>query len=89
MRESKGFIAVPPGATIKEQIDDLGMTQMEFASRMGLPEEHVSKLIYGDVQLTTDVAERLELVLGVPAGFWNNLEAIYQQKLEKVRAENQ
>ncbi|HJI72978.1 MAG TPA: helix-turn-helix domain-containing protein [Veillonellaceae bacterium] len=89
MQESKSFIAVPPGATIKEQIDDRGMTQKEFASRMDLSEKHVSKLIHGDVQLTTDVAERLELVLGVPASFWNNLEAIYKEKLEKVRAENQ
>ena len=29
--ESKSYIATPPGATIKEQLDDYGMTQKEFA----------------------------------------------------------
>ena len=38
--------------------------------------------------LTPEVAVRLETVLGVPAKFWNNLEAIYREKLVKVEAEN-
>lgn len=66
--ESKSYIATPPGATIKEQLDDRGMTQKEFASRMGLSEKHVSKLMNGDVHLTPEMAERLELVLGVRVG---------------------
>lgn len=87
MLESKSYIAIPPGATIKEQLDDRGMTQKEFSSRMGLSEKHVSKLMNGDVHLTPEMAERLELVLGLPARFWNNLEAIYQEKLVKAKKE--
>ena len=64
------------------------MSQKEFAARMDMSEKHISKLINGDVQLTPDVAVRLEMVLGVPAKFWNNLEAIYREKLIKVEAEN-
>lgn len=41
-----------------------------------------------EIQLTPDVALRLETVLGVPAGFWNNLEAQYREKLIRVEAEN-
>jgi HTH-type transcriptional regulator/antitoxin HigA len=55
---------------------------------MDMSEKHISKLINGDVQLTPEVAVRLEVVLGVPAKFWNNLEAIYREKLIKVKAEN-
>jgi HTH-type transcriptional regulator / antitoxin HigA len=87
--ESKNFIATPPGETIKEQLEDRGMTQKEFAARMGMSEKHISKLINGEVHLVPDVAEKLELVLGVPARFWNKLEAIYQEKLVKVRNENE
>ena len=89
MLESKSYIATPPGATIKEQLDNRGMTQKEFASRMGMSEKHISKLINGDVHLTPDVAERLEMVLNIPASFWNKLEAIYQEKLTKVKNENE
>lgn len=88
MVRSRSFIATPPGATIKEQLKDRGMSQKEFAARMNLSEKHISKLINGEVQLTADVAVRLETVLGVPAKFWSQLEAIYREKIVKAEAEN-
>ena len=87
MVRSRSIIATPPGATIKEQLKDRGMSQKEFAARMDMSEKHISKLINGEVQLTPEVAVRLEMVLGVPAKFWNNLEAIYREKLIKAEAE--
>lgn len=87
MTKKHDFIATPPGATIREQLEDRGMSQKEFASRMNISEKHISKLINGEVQLTTDVAIRLETVLGVPAHFWTTLEAIYREKLLKHEAE--
>ena len=88
MMRSKSVIATPPGATIKEQLVDRKMSQKEFAARMDMSEKHISKLINGEVQLTTDMALRLEMVLGIPAQFWCNLEAIYREKLAKIEAEN-
>jgi len=88
MARSRSLIATPPGATIKEQLVDRGMSQKEFAVRMDMSEKHISKLINGEVQLTADVAVRLEMVLGIPAKFWNNLEAIYREKLIRVEVEN-
>lgn len=89
MVRSRNYIATPPGATIKEQLVDRGMSQKEFADRMGMSQKHISHLINGDVQLTPDMALRLEMVLGVPAQFWSNLESIYREKLAKVKAENE
>lgn len=88
MVRSRTFIATPPGATIKEQLNDREMSQKEFSARMDMSEKHISRLINGDVQLTPEVAVKLEMVLGVSAKFWNNLEAIYREKLVKVEAEN-
>ena len=87
MMHSKNFIAVPPGATIKEQLSDRGLTQKEFARRMDMSEKHISHLINGDVELTPQVALRLEYVLGLPASFWNNLEAKYQEQKVRVKEE--
>lgn len=89
MIRSKTVVATPPGATIKEQLVDRGMSQKEFAIRMDMSEKHISRLINGEVQLTSDVAMRLEMVLGLPALFWSNLESIYREKLLKVQAENE
>lgn len=88
MLKSKTYIAIPPGVTIKEQLEDRGITQKEFAARMGMSEKHISKLINGEVALTHDVANRLEFVLGMPAKFWNNLEAIYREQILKASEEN-
>lgn len=85
---SRTIIATPPGATIREQLEDRGMTQKEFAVRMDMSEKHISQLINGDVRLTPSVALRLESVLGVPASFWNNLEIRYREKLLQVEEEN-
>lgn len=89
MLKSKTVIAIPPGATIKEQLDDRNMSQKEFAKRMDMSEKHISKLINGEVLLTTDMALNLEMVLGLPASFWSNLESLYREKLAKVIVENE
>lgn len=84
MVQSRQYIAIPPGATIKEQLDDRGMTQKEFGERMGLSEKHTSNLINGEVELTSEVALKLSSVLGLTASFWNNLEMIYREQLVLV-----
>ena len=84
---SKNFIAIPPGETIREQLENRGMTQKEFAQRMDMSEKHISNLINGKVELTIEMALRLEAVFGIPASFWSNLERIYREKLVRVEHE--
>lgn len=88
MARSKTYIATPPGATIKEQLEYRGMSQREFAKRMDYSEKFISQLINGQVELTPNTAHRLEMVLGVPSAFWMNLEARYREKLLQVEEEN-
>ena len=86
--KSENYIAIPPGATIKEQLNDRGLTQKEFALRMELSEKHISKLINGQASLTSEVAMKLEMVLGIKMRFWLNLENLYQEAKKKVEYEN-
>jgi len=87
MLHSKNTIAIPPGETIREQLDNRGVDQKEFALRMDMTEKHISHLINGKVELTYDVSLRLESVLGIPAEFWNRLEAKYREDLARVITE--
>jgi HTH-type transcriptional regulator/antitoxin HigA len=87
MLHSANAVAIAPGETLREQLEIRGMSQKEFAARIGMTEKHISHLINGKVELTKDVALRLEFVLGLPAHFWNNLEAIYREQLVRVKAE--
>lgn len=87
MISNDNIVAIPPGFTIKEQLINRNMNQKEFAIRMGMSQKHISRLINGEVQLTIDVALRLESVLGVDAKFWCNLESIYREKIARIEEE--
>lgn len=87
-RMSENYVAIPPGTTIEEQIEDCNMTKQEFAKKMGMSECFIDDLIDGNVLLTNEIAAKLEKVLGVDAYFWKNLEAGYREDLVKVNREN-
>jgi HTH-type transcriptional regulator/antitoxin HigA len=79
-------LAIPPGETIQEILDERGMTQRELADRLQVTTKHVNKLIKGTASLTYDMAIKMESVLDIPASFWNNLEMKYQDTLARNQA---
>lgn len=72
--------AFPPGDTLLETIEALGLTQKELAARMGRPLKTINEIIKGSTQIMPDTALQLEKVTGVPAAFWNNAEANYRER---------
>jgi HTH-type transcriptional regulator/antitoxin HigA len=78
--------AVAPGETLRELLEERGMSQRDLARRSGLSPKHVNKLLQGLVPLSADVAVRLERVTGTPARLWNALEAGYRSDLERIRS---
>lgn len=76
--------AVPPGATLAETLDAIGMDQRELARRADLAEKTVSQIINGHAPITHETAIKLERVTGVPARMWNNLETAYQERGARI-----
>ncbi|MDO9229710.1 MAG: helix-turn-helix domain-containing protein [Syntrophales bacterium] len=76
--------AVPPGKTLKEIMVSLGMSQREMAMRTGLTVQTLIRIFKGDQPISYETANRLELVTGVPARYWNNLELQYQEQLTRL-----
>ena len=76
--------AVPPGETLKETLEALGMTQKQLARRTGMTEKTISEIINAKAPITPRTALHLEKVLNIPAGFWNNLENNYRERLAKL-----
>ncbi len=74
---------VPPGETIRELLEERGMTQAELARRMGRPESTISQIINGKKKIEPETALQLERVLGMTAGFWARLEANYRVNLAR------
>lgn len=81
--------AVPPGETLAETIDSLGMSQKELATRTGMTEQSISRMLKGAQPITFETANKLELATGVPASFWNSLESNYREQLSKLAERDQ
>ncbi|ETA81381.1 HigA family addiction module antitoxin [Youngiibacter fragilis] len=80
-------VAVPPGETIRENMEFLGMNQKELAARLDITEKHLSNVLGGISPITYDTAIKLEHVIGPSAEFWLELETGYQ--LNKLRIEEE
>lgn len=76
--------AVAPGDTLREVLDGLSMTQKELATRTGLTEQTIVRIIKGLQPITFETAIKLEMVTSVPARMWNNLEMQYREQLSKI-----
>jgi addiction module HigA family antidote len=77
--------AVAPGETLHEVIEGLSMTQKELAKRTGLTEQTIIRILKGIQPITFETANKLEMVTGVPARMWNNLEMQYREQLSKIK----
>ncbi|MFZ2396245.1 MAG: helix-turn-helix domain-containing protein [Smithella sp.] len=76
--------AVCPGETLQEIMESFNMSQKELAVRAGLTVQSLNRIFKGEQPITYESANRLELATGVPARYWNNLEAQYREHLAKV-----
>lgn len=74
----------PPGETLRELLDERGISQAELALRMGRPRKTISEIINGKAAITHETALQLELVLGAPADFWNSRERLYRAYLASL-----
>ncbi|MBZ5552719.1 MAG: HigA family addiction module antidote protein [Acidobacteriia bacterium] len=83
--EFKPDYAVPPGATLLETIQSLGLSQAELAKRTGRPLKTINEIIKGKAAITAETALQLEHVLALPASFWNNLERNYRQTIASLK----
>ena len=82
-------LAIPPGETLAEILEDRCMPQNELATRTGVSPKHINEIIQGKAAISHDMALRLENVLGVSASFWNNLETNYRETLARLALDEQ
>lgn len=78
-----------PGQTISDILDERGMSESDLADLMGRSHEYVQRLIEGRVIITSQVAERLAMILGPSAIFWKNRESQYNADYARVNLVDQ
>ncbi|MEV6985807.1 HigA family addiction module antitoxin [Sphaerisporangium sp. NPDC051017] len=79
----------PPGETLKETLEELGISQADLARRTGLSTKHINQIVLGNAALSPETALLLERATGVPATTWNALEAAWRaQQVRREEYEN-
>ena len=79
---------IPPGETLLETIKYLGVSKTELAKCMECSKEVINEIIKGTEPITPDIAQQLELAVGIPASFWSNAERNYRQFLRSKIKDN-
>lgn len=78
--------AVAPGATLKEILEEKGISQSLLAVRADMAEKTISQIINGVAPITYETAEKFELALGIPARFWNQRELVFRESQARIAA---
>ena len=85
VNEYKDIVAYHPGYYIADIIEDMEISQAEFATRMGTTAKTLSQLINGQANISNDLAKKLSAILGTSVEVWQNLQNTYDQKLIEIQ----
>ena len=77
--------AFHPGETLREKLEETGMSAKEFAIRTGKPEKTISAVINGKSSVTPEMAVLFENVLKIPASFWLRKQKRYDEYLARQK----
>lgn len=77
---------LPPGDTLKEQLEALGIPQADLARRTGLSTKHINQIVQGSAVLTPETALLLERAVGIPASLWNQMEAAWRTHVSRIES---
>lgn len=72
---------LPPGEIITEKIFEMGINAEELAKRCEISVEIIQKFLKAEIELTVEMAEKLEQVTWIPAETMMKFEKSYRQDL--------
>ena len=73
-----------PGEYLKDAIDELGMSQNEFAIRIGTSGKTISKIISAEQNITFDIASKIAEFFGTSLNVWLNLQNSYNEYIRQL-----
>ena len=85
--EYKDNIAFHPGYYVEEIIEDMSISQAEFALRMGTTSKTLSQLVNGQINISNDLAKKLSSMLGTSTDVWLNLQKRFDRESVEIQKE--
>ncbi len=81
-------LLIHPGETIKEILEEKNMLQEELAIRTNYSAKHISEVVRGKKDISSEFASRLEYALGIPSTFFMNLQNNYDREIFEINSLN-
>jgi len=78
-----------PGYYVKELVDEYGITQDDFAKRLGTTAKNLSVIINGDQSISVDIAMKLSRLLGTSVNYWFNLQNAYDEVVANQKSDKE
>lgn len=82
--EYKNIMAFHPGYYISDIIEDMGISQAEFAVRVGTTAKNISTLVNGQIKLSLDMAKKVSAMTGTSVEMWLNLQEEFDKKIIEI-----
>jgi len=80
----KGLPPIHPGEYLKEILEELGISQADFARSTGISAMRISHVIRGKRPVTAEMALILGKAFGQTPQYWLNLQAAYDLKIAEL-----
>lgn len=90
MKTKKNFMPVyafHPGITLREKLEEMGMSVKEFALRTTKPEKTINAVLNGSSAVTPDMSVAFEQITMIPAHLWLNLQRNYDEYVARQKRE--
>lgn len=79
-----GLPAIHPGEFLSEILEEMGISQAEFARAIGVSSMRISHVIKGDRPVTAELALLFGRAFNQTPQYWLNLQASYDLKIAKA-----
>jgi HTH-type transcriptional regulator/antitoxin HigA len=79
--------ASPPGDTIRDALEERGLSREAFAEAIGIPISHVPALLGGEERISIALARRISSTIGGSVEFWLTRDGQYRDDLALVDAD--
>ena len=79
-----GLPAIHPGEYLAEILDELSMSQAEFARRIGVSAMRISHVVRGSRPVTAELALLFGRAFGQSPQYWMNLQTTFDLKVAET-----
>jgi antitoxin HigA-1 len=89
MTVQNGLPPIHPGEFLEEILQELGVSQAEFARQIGVSPMRISHVVHGTRPVTAELALLFARAFGQTPEYWLNLQTAYDLKIARQAIKSQ